>query len=142
VSLKAEQVTVKIMGREYAFVCEPDEKVSLYECCELVDHKMSLIRAHGKLSAMDRIAVMTALSLAQELISTRHALAQAEVRMQAAVVAAASARAAAPTAMQLSGPAGEIDEVVAEVNDRIERFIASTAQVATTAPLHSNLFGG
>ena len=62
-----EQVTVKIMGREYAFVCEPDEKASLFECCDLVDSKMSAIRAHGRLSAQDRIAVMAALSLAQEL---------------------------------------------------------------------------
>lgn len=70
--MKPENVHVKIMGRDYAFVCAPDEKESLLKCVELVDGKMTSIRAQGKLTAADRIAVMAALTIASEYVSSRH----------------------------------------------------------------------
>ncbi|WP_085318337.1 cell division protein ZapA [Derxia lacustris] len=135
-----EQVTVKIMGREYAFVCEPDEKASLFECCELVDQKMSLIRAHGKLSAMDRIAVMASLSLAQELIATRAALVASEARVAAAQAMAAAAPAALPAGLTDDAGNGELDHAVAAVNERIEQFIAASAKPVILAPRAVDLF--
>lgn len=69
--MKPENVHVKIMGRDYAFACAPDEKESLLKCVELVDGKMTLIRAQGKLTAADRIAVMAALTIASEYVASR-----------------------------------------------------------------------
>lgn len=65
--MTAENVNVKIMGRDYAFACAPDEKESLLECVALVDGKMNAIKAMGKLTATERIAVMAALTIANEL---------------------------------------------------------------------------
>ena len=151
--LNAEKVTVKIMGREYAFVCEPDEKTSLFECCEIVDEKMTMIRAHGKLSAMDRIAVMASLSLAQELIAARAAVAAAEARIAAAEAIASEARtraAIAETAVAMGAAASdvtfdataanELDQAVAAVNDRIEQFMVAGARTALSTPHSPDLF--
>jgi cell division protein ZapA len=64
--IAAENVNVKIMGRDYAFACAPEEKESLLECVALVDGKMNAIKAMGKLTAIERIAVMAALTIANE----------------------------------------------------------------------------
>ncbi len=69
--MQSENISVKILGRDYAFACAPDEKESLLECVAMVDQKMNAIRAMGKLSAVDRIAVMVALTLANDLLSAR-----------------------------------------------------------------------
>jgi cell division protein ZapA len=65
--ITVENVSVQIMGREYAFACAPEEKQSLLECVALVDGKMNAIKAMGKLSATERIAVMAALTIVNEL---------------------------------------------------------------------------
>jgi len=69
--MQSENISVKILDRDYAFACAPDEKESLLECVAMVDQKMNAIRAMGKLSAVDRIAVMAALTLANDLLATR-----------------------------------------------------------------------
>lgn len=69
--MQSENISVTIMGREYAFACAPDEKDRLLECVAMVDEKMSAIRDLGKLSAVDRIAVMAALTFADDLLSAR-----------------------------------------------------------------------
>ncbi len=71
--MQSENINVKILGRDYAFACAPDEKESLLECVALVDQKMNAIRNMGKLTAVDRIAVMAALTMANDLLATRRA---------------------------------------------------------------------
>ena len=66
-TIAAENVSVRIMGKDYAFACAPEEKASLLECVALVDAKMNDIKAMGKLTATERIAVMAALTIANEL---------------------------------------------------------------------------
>ena len=71
--IQSENVNVKIMGRDFAFACAPDEKQSLLECVALVDEKMNAIKALGKLTAIDRIAVMAALTIASDMLALRSA---------------------------------------------------------------------
>jgi cell division protein ZapA len=68
---KPEQLTVKILGREYRLSCTPGEKDALLAAVAYVDEKMSTIRDHGKVAGNDRIAVFAALNIANELLSTR-----------------------------------------------------------------------
>ncbi|CAN5341203.1 hypothetical protein BH09PSE6_BH09PSE6_34210 [soil metagenome] len=71
--IAVENVNVKIMGRDYSFACAPDERASLLECVGIVDRKMTAIKSMGKLSAIDRIAVMAALTIANESANARGA---------------------------------------------------------------------
>jgi cell division protein ZapA len=71
--IAVENVNVKIMGRDYVFACSPDERASLMECVAIVDRKMTTIRTTGKLTAIDRIAVMAALTIANEFTTLRDA---------------------------------------------------------------------
>jgi cell division protein ZapA len=65
-----EQIDVKILGRDYKLAVNPDEKSKLLDAVKMVDDKMHAIRDAGKISGVDRIAVMTALQLAHELLSS------------------------------------------------------------------------
>jgi cell division protein ZapA len=64
-----EQFTVKILGREYRLSCAPEEKLALLNAVNYVDAKMSAIRAHGRVMGTDRIAVLAALNIANELLT-------------------------------------------------------------------------
>ncbi len=70
-AMTPESVKVKIMDRDYVFACAPDEKESLLQCVALVDEKMSAIKNMGKLAQIDRIAVMAALMIANDLMAAR-----------------------------------------------------------------------
>ena len=67
-----EQLTVTIMGREYRVACRPEERDELLACAQYVDRKMAGVRDSGKVLGADRIAVLVALQLAQELFGMRN----------------------------------------------------------------------
>jgi cell division protein ZapA len=66
-----EQVAVTVLGREYLLACKPEEKADLLACARYVDQKMGAIRDGGKVVGADRIAVLAALQIAQELMNAR-----------------------------------------------------------------------
>jgi cell division protein ZapA len=66
-----EQITLSIQGREYRVACRPEERNELLACAHYVDQKMAAIRDSGRLLGADRLAVMAALQIAQELFGTR-----------------------------------------------------------------------
>jgi cell division protein ZapA len=66
-----EQVAVTVLGREYLLACRPEEKPDLLACARYVDQKMGAIRDGGKVVGADRIAVLAALQIAQELMNAR-----------------------------------------------------------------------
>ena len=68
-----EQISLSILDRDYRVGCAPEEKATLLQCARLVDEKMRSIRDGGKVLGADRIAVMAALQIAQELYSARSA---------------------------------------------------------------------
>jgi cell division protein ZapA len=66
-----EQIDVTILGREYRLAVPADEKARLLDAVRVVDEKMQSIREAGRVAGLDRIAVMAALQLANELLGAR-----------------------------------------------------------------------
>jgi len=64
-------VNVKILEKEYQISCKAEERAALMDSAELLDSKMRQIRESGKVSGLDRIAVMAALNMANELLQAR-----------------------------------------------------------------------
>lgn len=64
-------ITVSILDREYQFTCAPEEREALQEAAQLLDGRMREIKASGNLMALERIAVMTALNMADEILKLR-----------------------------------------------------------------------
>ena len=64
-------VTVRILDKEYFVGCPPDERPALLDSAEYLNKKMREIRDTGKVVGTDRIAVMAALNMANELLRLR-----------------------------------------------------------------------
>jgi len=73
-----EPVTVRILEREYRVMCAPDQRRELMESALYLDQQMRQIRDSGRISSMDKIAVMSALNLAEEVLRLRQQLAERE----------------------------------------------------------------
>ncbi len=67
----SEPVSVRIMDREFTIGCEPSEREQLVAAAQLVDKRMREIRGDSRTAALDRVAVLTALNLAHELMQGR-----------------------------------------------------------------------
>ena len=70
-SEKAKALDVSIMGRNYRVACADDEREALLAAVAFVDKKMTEIKAASKIAGTERIAVMAALNIANELLSVR-----------------------------------------------------------------------
>lgn len=64
-------VDVSIMGREFRVSCTEDEYEGLMSAVSYLDKKMREIRDSGKVIGVERIAIMAALNIAHELLTTR-----------------------------------------------------------------------
>ena len=64
-------ISVIILDREYQFTCSAEERSALREAAELLDGRMRDIKAQGNLMALERIAVMAALNMSDEIIKLR-----------------------------------------------------------------------
>ncbi len=62
---------VSIMGREFRVACPEDEQDELLAAVNYLDRKMREIRDSGKVIGVERIAIMAALNIAHELLTTR-----------------------------------------------------------------------
>lgn len=67
-------VSVKILDKEYQVACQQDEVDALTSSARFLDQQMRGIRESGKVFGLDRIAVMAALNLANELLQKRNAV--------------------------------------------------------------------
>ena len=68
---KAKTLDVSIMGRSYRVTCADDEREALLAAVAYVDKKMTEIKAASKVAGTERIAVMAALNIANELLSIK-----------------------------------------------------------------------
>jgi cell division protein ZapA len=67
----AKTIEVNILGRSYRVACEEGEREALLQAVAYLDAKMGEIKKAGKVNGSDRIAVMAALNIAHELLSTK-----------------------------------------------------------------------
>jgi cell division protein ZapA len=64
----SEPISVDILDRQYQFACEASEREALKAAAVFLDERMRSIKNAGRLMALERIAVMTALNLSDELL--------------------------------------------------------------------------
>lgn len=70
---KTISLDIAIMGREYRIACPESERERLQQSAALLDRKMREVRDSGKINGAERIAVMAALNIAHDFISSRGA---------------------------------------------------------------------
>ena len=63
------QVSVRILDKEYQVACPANERTNLLDSAEILNDKMREIRDSGRIVGLDRIAVMAALNMANDLIN-------------------------------------------------------------------------
>jgi len=68
---KAKSLDVNIMGRSYKVTCPDEEREALLQAVAYLDQKMGEIKSGGRVASVERIAVMAALNIAHELLTTK-----------------------------------------------------------------------
>jgi cell division protein ZapA len=66
------RVGVRILEKEYQVACPIEERTDLLDSAEFLNAKMREIRDGGQVIGLDRIAVMAALNIANELLKFRN----------------------------------------------------------------------
>mgnify|MGYP001813507924 FL=1 len=96
------QVSVRILDKEYQVACPAEERTDLLDSAEILNSKMREIRDSGRIVGLDRIAVMAALNMANDLM---HAQAKDE---------------------QLEG---NYSERLKSINERVDSVLSGTQQL-------------
>lgn len=68
---ESKGLQINIMGREFRVACPEEEQKGLLEAVDYLNRKMQEIRGGGKVVGLERIAMMAALNVAHELLSTK-----------------------------------------------------------------------
>jgi cell division protein ZapA len=71
VSDNQARISVRILEKDYQIACPIDERSNLLDSAEFLNARMREIRDSGKVVGLDRIAVIAALNMANELIRLR-----------------------------------------------------------------------
>jgi cell division protein ZapA len=70
-SEKAKTVEITILGREYRVACPDNERESLLTAAAFLDRRMREIRDNAKVTGNEKVAVMAALNIAHELLTSK-----------------------------------------------------------------------
>ncbi|MDT8397631.1 MAG: cell division protein ZapA [Pseudomonadales bacterium] len=63
-----ETVTVSILGREYQINCPPAEEEALRKSARYLDQQIGKIKARGSTLGFEKLAVMAALNISNDLL--------------------------------------------------------------------------
>lgn len=99
--MSANTVDIRIHGKEFRVACAPEEKDDLMAVVAFLDWKMGEIAKQTK-STGERLAVMTALNLAHELINLKEPASSFDAKDAKRRIAAMEARLDAALAPQES----------------------------------------
>ena len=66
-----KSLDVTIMGRSFKVACPPEDRAGLLEAVDFLDRKMQEIKDSGKVANLERIAIMAALNISHEYLTTR-----------------------------------------------------------------------
>ena len=69
----SEPVEVRVLDRSFTVGVESAEKESLMQAASFLDARMREVRGNNRTAALDRVAVLTALNLAAELLQAKKA---------------------------------------------------------------------
>ena len=70
-SAEPKGLQINIMGREFRVACAENEQQGLLEAVDYLNRKMHEVRDRGKVIGLERIAIMAALNIAHEFLSTK-----------------------------------------------------------------------
>lgn len=70
-SADPKSLQINVMGREFRVACPENEQKELLEAVDYLNRKMDEIRDNGKVIGVERIAIMAALNIAHELLTTK-----------------------------------------------------------------------
>ncbi|MDR1529112.1 MAG: cell division protein ZapA [Burkholderiales bacterium] len=73
---------VQILGRVYKVACKEGERRALMDAVELLDGNMRKIQESNRTIGIERVAVIAALNLANELLQARNEMEQAQQAAQ------------------------------------------------------------
>lgn len=62
-----DPVSVQILDKEYLIACPPDEQDDLQRAATLLNQRLKQIREQGKVMGTERLVIMAALNMANEL---------------------------------------------------------------------------
>ena len=65
------QVSIRILEKEYQVACPAEEEPDLIAAADLLNRNMREIRDVGRVVGLERVAVMAALNLANEVVKIR-----------------------------------------------------------------------
>lgn len=68
---KHDAMVIKILDTEYRIACPPAEQDALKKAAAYVDLQMQQVRQAGRISGLEKIAVMTSLNMAHDLLSSQ-----------------------------------------------------------------------
>jgi cell division protein ZapA len=68
---KINTLDVVILDREFRVACPQEERDELLDAVAYLDKNMREIRDAGKITSIERIAIMAALNITNELLTTR-----------------------------------------------------------------------
>lgn len=103
---KTITLDINLLGRDYKVACKEHERAELMEAVAYLDAQMRDIRSGGKIAGVDRIAVMAALNIANELLRVRKA-------PPPAVTEAGEAADGAPIRRRIQSMQAAIDQALA-----------------------------
>ncbi len=66
-------VDIKVLDKDYRIACQADERDDLVASARLLDARMREIRQSGRVVGTDRIAVLAALNITNELLQLQRA---------------------------------------------------------------------
>ena len=66
----AQPINISILDKDYKVACPAGEQSALLESAKFLDNKMREIRDSGNIIGSERIAVITALNMANDLLHT------------------------------------------------------------------------
>ena len=62
---------ITVMGRDFRVACPEEQQAGLLEAVDYLNNKMLEIRDAGKVIGLERIAIMAALNIAHEYLTTK-----------------------------------------------------------------------
>ena len=65
------QVSIRILDKEYQVACPASERTDLLDSAEILNEKMREVRDGSGVVGLDRIAVMAALNMANDLLPAK-----------------------------------------------------------------------
>ena len=66
-----ESLSIKILEKEYRVACPAEEKETLLASANMLNEKLNEIKQKGSVIGTERIAVMAALNMSHELLSSQ-----------------------------------------------------------------------